>query len=232
MRRGELVRLVIGCAAAGLLCVGAAACGGSKASTDVRTGATANQTASLGAEKLDADKDTDGVHPDEDELSGPPPSDRDGDGDAGPGGAKHRYDSDDLSTIDFGHPASRAQAALITPLVRRYYAIADAQNGGGACALLYSTFAEAVPEDYGTSPPGPAFARGATCPAVMTAVFKHYHDEIAFRLPRLRIERVRVSGRHGVVVLRFGGNLPERELDVEREGSEWKVLALVDNRLR
>ena len=69
--------------------------------------------------------------------------------------------------------------------------------------MLYSTYAEAVPEDYGTSPPGPSWARGSTCAAVLTHVFNHEHAEIAAKLPKLKIARIRIEEHRGLVVLSF-----------------------------
>lgn len=132
--------------------------------------------------------------------------------------------------LSFGHAADASNAQVITALVRRYYRAEAAENGAAACSMLYSTYEESVPEDYGTSPPGPAYARGTTCPAVMTLVFKHFHGQIAARLPKLKVSRVRLSGHQGVVVLSFG-SMPEREIHVDREGRTWKVVALMDAEL-
>ncbi len=157
-------------------------------------------------------------------LSAP---DRDNDGDSTGHG---RYDSDDASVLRFGRAANASEQAQIRPLVRTYYALAAVEDGTKACSLLYSIYAEAMPEDYGTSPPGPAYARGTTCAAVLTAVFKHFHAQIAARLPKLKIPRIRVRERQGVVVLSFA-TMPERQMHILREGHVWKMLAIVDGEL-
>jgi hypothetical protein len=135
--------------------------------------------------------------------------------------------SDNSSTLDFGHAASPADQRAITKLVKRYFAVADAENGTAACSMLYSTLAESVPEDYGRSPPGQPYMRGTTCPAVMTLLFKHFHSLIALEYPRLRVARVRLIEHHGLAVLRFRG-LPEREIYVAREGHTWRISMILD----
>jgi hypothetical protein len=142
-----------------------------------------------------------------------------------------RFDSDDRATLRYGHAPSAADTAQIAALVRRYYAAAAREEGATACELLYSTYAEAVPEDYGTSTPGPPWAQGKTCPDVLDRTFAHFHAEIQQRLPRLKIAHVRTLERQGVALLSFGHGLAPREIRVSREGRRWTVLALVDNRL-
>jgi hypothetical protein len=154
-------------------------------------------------------------------------TDRDKDNDSTGG---RPYDSDDRSVLSFGKSAPPTARSAVAALVRRYYAVAAAENGTKACSMLYSVYAEALPEDYGTSPPGPAYARGATCPAVLTAVFKHFHSELVARLPHLKVSAVRVKEHQGVAVLSFDSSA-EREIRVVREGHQWKALALVDNEL-
>lgn len=222
-------KLLVLCAVV-LLCCGANACGTSNPShTASRASETAaNEGASGSAQtKLDADRDTDGAHPDEDEKARPGPPDKDNDAD---NTGRTRYDSDDSTVLDFGHAASRADRTAIAALIKRYYAISATENGAGACSMLYSTYAEALPEDYGTSPPGPAYARGATCAAVMNRVLEHFHSQIVARLPKLKVIRVRIKARQGVAVLSFGA-LSEREMHVVREGHIWKMLALTDTEL-
>lgn len=177
--------------------------------------------------KLDADKDTDGEDPDEDDGKKLVPTDRDGDHDSS---GKSRFDSDDQRFDEFGHPASISARATIAALVRRFYAAADVEDGRKACSMLYSVFAEAAPEDYGTSPPGPGYAHGGTCAAVLTKVFTHFHEEIQAKLPKLKVAQVRVSQREGIALLSFG-DLPERLIHVLREGRAWRIQALVDEEL-
>lgn len=132
------------------------------------------------------------------------------------------------STLDYGHAADSSDNRAITALIKRYYAAAEAENGAAACSMLYSVFAEGVPEDYGQSPPSQPYMRGSTCPAVMTLLFKHLHPQLALEVPKLQVARVRLVEHRGLVVLHFGA-LPEREIYIEREGHTWKVDTLLDN---
>ena len=118
-------------------------------------------------------------------------------------------DKNNNSSLDFGHEASASVKRPITALIKRYYATAAAENGARACSMLYSTLAEAVPEDYGLSPPGEPYMRGTTCPAVMTLMFKHFHPQLELELPKLKVTHVRLIEHHGLVFLHFGA-LPER----------------------
>lgn len=154
------------------------------------------------------------------------PFDKDNDGDAA---GKGRYDSDDRAAT-FGAPASAAVRKSIASLARHYYSVEATENGEAACSMLYSVYEEAVVEDYGTSPPGPAYARGSTCAAVLTAIFKHFHDQITERLSELEVSAVRVHEGQAVAILGFGSRA-ERELQLKREGKTWKVMALIDNEL-
>jgi hypothetical protein len=218
----------------GLLSAGVAACGNANRDTNALSTQRATSSTPASTQEhirentpFDSDKDTDGAQPDEDDNGKPAPPDRDDDGDST---ANALHDSDDSSILDFGHAAKASDRQQIEILVQRYYVAAAAADGAKACSLLYSPYAEAVPEDYGTSPPGPPYARGTTCPAVTTQVFKHFHTQIATRLPKLKTSRVRIKERQGLAVLSFA-TLSEREIRVIREGHTWKILALIDNEL-
>jgi hypothetical protein len=112
----------------------------------------------------------------------------------------------------------------------RYYAVEAAENGAKACSMIYSTFAESVPEDFGISPPAPKYARGTSCSAVVTAIFRHFHRQILARMPKLKIARIRVKEHRGVAILSFGA-APPREFTVAREGRTWKIMGIVDSQL-
>lgn len=223
-----------------LLCLTSGACSGNRGPTaqgtdsDQTTQAagvhTASATGSSSSHGVsDRDGDGDASEPNEDDLTRGPVSDGDNYSDARPGPAEERRDSDDGPVVAFGHPADARQSAAIAALVRRYYAIAVAEDGAKGCSMLYSIYAESIPEDYG-SPSGPSWSQGETCAAVLTKTFQHFHDELAFRALRLHVGQVRVEGRHGVALLRFPGLL-ERELDLEREGRSWRIFGLIDKPL-
>jgi hypothetical protein len=212
-----------------LLALGASACGSSgpdpgsnRSSTGTTattgTATTATTTASVGA----ATKPYSGVT----SIPSARETDRDKDSD----GNAYDVPHDNNTILHYGHPAGAADDRAIRDLVNRYYAAAFTSDGAKACSLLYSTLAEAVPEDYGQSPPAPAYMRGTTCQAVMTLFFKHEHRRLAAMLPKLKIARVRLEEHHGLVVLSFG-KLPERQIRVAREGHLWKVQSLFDSDL-
>jgi hypothetical protein len=137
-------------------------------------------------------------------------------------------DTNNDSTLNFGHAADTADTQAITFLIKRYYAAAYAENGARACKMIYSTLEEAVPEDYGQSPPGQPYMRGTTCAAVLTLLFKHDHPQLTIEFPKLKISRVRLMEHHGIAILHFGA-LPERQISVGREGHIWKVDGLLDS---
>ncbi len=139
-------------------------------------------------------------------------------------------DNDNRGALLFGHAASAPEKRTITALVKRYYTTALAGDGARACSMLYSTLAEAVPEDYGLVP-GPVYMRGAkTCPAAMALLFKHFHAQLALEVPKLEVTRVRLIEHHGYALLSFG-TLPEREILVIREGHTWKIGGIYDGEL-
>jgi hypothetical protein len=221
---------LLGLGAIGLLGIGAIGCGGTGSASRVAGATTTASIKPLPPEKkLDADRDTDVGNHDLDGSDKPIPREVDRDNDADSKGHT-RYDSDDKKVLDFGHAVSASDRAPLTALIRRYYAAAAAQDGAKACSMLYSVYAETLPEDYGASPPGPAYARGTTCAAVMTKVFTHSHKQIVARLPKLEVSRIRIEGRHGIAILRFGA-MSAQEIQLEREGRSWKILALAGNEL-
>lgn len=137
-------------------------------------------------------------------------------------------DTNNNSTLNFGHEANSADTRTITALIKRYYTAALAENGAKACSMIYSTLEEAVPEDYGQSPPGPSYMSGTTCSAVLSLLFKHFHPQITLEYPKLVVARVRLVEHHGYAILHFG-TLPERQIDVSREGHTWKIGQVLDS---
>jgi hypothetical protein len=132
------------------------------------------------------------------------------------------HDGDD-DLVRFGKPASAADRRAITSVFKRYQAAAVAEDGITACHLLYSSFAEAIPEDYG-QPPGPSYLRGGkTCQAIMTMLFRHSHDELTSAFD---VTGVRVVRNQGVALL-GSKKAPASYLDMRRERGLWKVGALI-----
>jgi hypothetical protein len=138
-------------------------------------------------------------------------------------------DTNNRQALQFGHLASPSEKRVIVSLIRRYYKAALAEDGRAGCSMLYSLLEESIPEDFGETPAGPPYMRGATtCAAGLTDLFKHFHPQLAVELPKLKVARVGLIEHHGMALLHFGG-LPEREITVVREGHVWKMSAMYDN---
>jgi hypothetical protein len=177
-----------------------------------------------------------GPDPDDEEtttvtVSGPAPlearADADKDNDIGAA----YDDKSNKQALDFGRAASPPEQRAIKALVKRYYATALAENGARGCSMLYSTLAEAAPEDDSREPGTPAYMHGATtCAEVLRDLFKHYHAQLAAELPKLEVTRVRLEEHHGFAFLGFG-TLPERKISVQREGRVWKLSQIYDEEL-
>lgn len=230
MRPRRLLAALLALAVLTALGVWAGGCG---SNSTKQAAATATTPVSSAARKFyeepkpDADRDADGEEPDADDGKRPEATDRDGDQDSS---GKSLYDSDDGRVAELGHPASAADSAAVATLVHNYYAVANSGDGAKACSMLYSVFEEAVPSDFGTSPPGPGYARGSTCPQVLTKVFAHFREKIQANFPKLNVARVRVDGREAVAVLTFGSR-PERVIHAMREGHKWTIDAMIDEEL-
>jgi hypothetical protein len=154
-------------------------------------------------------------------------ADRDRDNDIG----APNDDTNNDEILKFAHPAGASDKQSITALIKHYYAALAASDGVTACSMLFSTFAEAVPEDFGQSPPGPSYLRGGkTCQAVIMLLHKHFQSQLAVELPLLKVTHVRLDRHHGLAVLSFG-TMPERQLLVAREGHTWKLQVLIDSEL-
>jgi hypothetical protein len=139
-------------------------------------------------------------------------------------------DKDDNGIVDYGHLASATDDKAVTALVKRYYTAAVAGDGASACSMIIPSFARAVPEDYGRAT-GPTYLRGGkSCPAVMSLLFKHSHQQLAAGATTLEVTGVRVSGNQGFALL--GSRVtPASDIPVQREAGAWKVDALIGNAL-
>lgn len=144
---------------------------------------------------------------------------------------KNDIDNDSDNNNDdyaYGHAASAADRRAVTALVERYFAAAAAGDGATACPLIYSLFAEEIPELYG-EPPGPPALRGSTCAVVMSKLFKQRHRQMVADHATLEVTDVRVKGRRAHALLRF--ETGARDLLVHREGRVWKVDEMLDSPL-
>jgi hypothetical protein len=191
---------------------GAAGCGGTdRGTSSVRHASTAtlHRAGSVSASVPAA--------PTSRATSRPVASDNDADGDGG---------ADD---IGWGNAARPADQRAVVALVRHYYALAAAEDGAGACALIYSIFAEEIPEVYG-APPGEPAVRGPTCAVVMSKLFRLRHRQLAGDIAKLKVSRVRVKGLRGLAFLNLGA-LSEHDIPVHLEHGVWRIDALLDGGL-
>jgi hypothetical protein len=220
------------------VCLWATACSAGTNSTSATVGTSpsaaltsASRTTARARNSVYGDYDNDDLvggrfgDADNDDSTGP--RDRDNDSD---NGSKSYYDQDDDSVRAFGQAANGEERRAISSLVRRYFAVAAAGDGAGACAMIVPSLRVAIPEDLGR-PPGPSYARGDTCRTVVSRVFSVFHVQLAAYASRLAITAVRVEGDRGLVVLGFA-SLPGRQIGVIRvSGVGWKVETLLDREL-
>lgn len=103
--------------------------------------------------------------------------------------------------ITFGRPANQSVTREVRHFVERYYATVAAGDATKACEMIYPTLANALPEDYGTSPPGPPDLKGKTCAAVMTKLFEHRDGQPTTNLITIIVTSVRVKGVKAIALL-------------------------------
>jgi ketosteroid isomerase-like protein len=135
------------------------------------------------------------------------------------------FDVDDKISLDFGHPAGAADRRAITELVKRYYVLAAADDGAGACALLSAPIATSIPQTIGTG--GPWYFRGRTCAEIMTKIFAKNVYQLAAYAASIRVVTVGVDHDEAVTVFAVKGH-PGRGTRALREHGIWRMNALVD----
>jgi hypothetical protein len=187
----------------------------SSSTSDASSATTASATATSPAGYLnDGDKDvigdydSDNNHDDDNDSSEDYKPDDNGD----------YHDSDDGSVTNFGQPADVADSRAITAVVERYYALARAKDGHGACAILLPTLAGAMVEDYGHGSAGPAYlSSGTTCPAVLKLLFEHFRGQLD-----VAVTGVRLSG-DGAQALLGSRTARASSIYVRRQGGTWRI---------
>jgi hypothetical protein len=152
--------------------------------------------------------------------------DADGDEDNTGGG---RFDLDDYQVRNLGRAAGALDARSIKTLVKRYYVAGATADGARACRMIYTLTAESTVEQYGEAP-GRSELRGNTCAEVVLKLLKHHRSEFAHKLAGLHVERIRVAGVRGAVILTFPGG-GEGYLFLHREFGAWRLETLLDERL-
>ena len=120
----------------------------------------------------------------------------------------------------FGHAASAADRQAVTALVKRYYRAVAAADGRTACSLMYSSLEQGIAEDYG-QPPGPPYARGKTCPVVMSKIFKN-QPGYPTAFVGTAVTDVRIYMDRGFALLRSKAT-PSGEIFLEREHGAWTI---------
>ncbi len=154
--------------------------------------------------------------------------DHDGDGNVS-------NDEDDDATRNFGDAAGAADTLEITALVKRYFAVAAAEEGAAACSLVDVHITKgvglqkAVPPAY-VPAPGSSVLRGKNCPQLVSLIFKLDHEEIAADALSLHVTSVRVAGLQGLALLGFK-TTGESKLPLLRERGAWRIDALLYSEL-
>jgi hypothetical protein len=136
--------------------------------------------------------------------------------------------NDDVEVLDYGHAANAADERTITALLKRYHAAAAAGDGATACSQIFSLMAEAIVEDYGELA-GPANLRGKTCAIVLSKWFKLSHRKMVANAATLEVTGVRIKGKKGLALLRFGATGQPRYIPVRLEFGVWKIYSISDD---
>lgn len=205
---------------------GAAATGSDTSGTrsGIATEGSSGGTLARRPGRLRGDEDDDDMPGDHGESVGD--YDADFDNDSKSRQSRSYHDGDDRLVTAWGHPASPADFHAVMALVESFYAAGAAGDAKWACSLLFSLFAEAVPEVYG-GPAGPGYLQGETCAAVMSKLLRVDHSKFA---ATVAVTGLRVRGNQGRALI-GSESLPASYLTVRRERGVWKVDELESDRL-
>lgn len=140
---------------------------------------------------------------------------------------QRKFDIHDNASLLFGHEAAPAERHLITALISAYYAAAAKGDGRKACPMLHSWTVQALLDENG----GQEASRRATCPVVLSKLFRQEHHRMAIDHATLEIVGVRIRGRRALVILRFEkASLPD-QMGVRIQGGHWKIWDLLDSHI-
>jgi hypothetical protein len=144
--------------------------------------------------------------------------------------AEHDSDSypgepDNDTNPIFGHAASRADARAADAVVARYYRALGSGDYRAACALMYSVFSEALPEEYAASAAGRRDS--ATCASVLAGMFRPSRARLRKESAALKVAAVRVRRSYASVRMRFGAGRATSYIELRRERGAWKVNDLI-----
>lgn len=192
------------------LSMGVAACGG--ASKEATSGSSTSSNAAADSAIVTTSS----------AASTPSRLREDRDKDYGDSDSDSYFDNDDYNTVNYPYTARPAEIRAVTALVKRYLAAAVTDDGATACSLIYSLFAEAIPETLGLPPTGTPALRGKTCAVVMSKLFKINHAQLAAESATLEVATVRVNDMRGFALLHFKG-IPAHSIGVHLERGTWKI---------
>lgn len=217
-------------AAVAAMCLGIAAvgCGGSGGSQSAVASSRPRHEPSaivvhgkVPVANLQNDRDDD----DQDgEEIGVNPNDGDTDGDNDMARVWNYYDKDDVPLRTFGHAAKGSELSQLVAFATRYSSAEVSEDGKTACAMLTSTLARSVVQDYGHGSVGPAYLRSAgTCTQVLTQLFVHQHAQL--RSPA-QVMMVRAKAQEARVLI-GSHDMPASYFELQREGGIWKNAAIL-----
>jgi hypothetical protein len=122
------------------------------------------------------------------------------------------------SLLDFGEPASKADVRAMTPVVKRYYAVAAAGDAKRACAMIDPAFTKALSAEIRVS--APSYLHGAkTCQAAAADTFRHYRHELTVPI---RVNGALTDGNTGYVVV-SSAKMPDSMIAVRRMHAAWVI---------
>jgi hypothetical protein len=133
------------------------------------------------------------------------------------------HDVDDASALDYGRPASTAQAHVIDAIVHQYTSLASSQRAAAACSLLTPGLARGLAQEYGGAN-GPVELRGAkTCEAVLTRLFRVAHKQLERPYD---ITSVRVQGGYAHAL---GGSTsaPASVVGLVKQEAKWWIATVL-----
>jgi hypothetical protein len=133
-------------------------------------------------------------------------------------------DSDDGPIRTYGHAANATQEQRLKGIVERYFAAAASGDGATGCLLIDAKFVKVIPEDYGQAP-GPTYARGKTCPVVLSAIFKHAHAELS---GPVLVTAVRIQGNQASVLV-GSTTMSARYVSLQHAHGVWGIVGLLGN---
>jgi hypothetical protein len=148
---------------------------------------------------------------------------------------KRHTDPDDRALFHRGRAATAAETRAITDVVKKYIAVAAAEESAKACALVIGRLArgtglgDAVPREYAAAP-GSSVFRDKNCAEVEALLFQLDHRRLLAESAMVDVIGIRIAAHGALAILGFRAT-PERELRLQRERGKWKIDGLLDDEL-